>query len=46
MKHILYRELRVLVGKPDGKRPPGRPRCRWENNIKCDLKEIGGKVMD
>ena len=28
---------RVLVGKPEGKRPLGRPRCRWEDNIKTDL---------
>jgi len=32
---------RVLVGRPDGKRPLGRPRCRWENSIKMDLREIG-----
>jgi hypothetical protein len=32
---------RELVGKPEGKRPLGRPRCRWEDNIKMDLKEIG-----
>jgi len=32
---------RVLVGKPEGKRPLGRPRCRWENNIKMDLQEVG-----
>jgi hypothetical protein len=31
----------VLVGKPDGKRPLGRPRFRWENNIKTDLQEVG-----
>jgi hypothetical protein len=30
-----------LVGRPDGKRPLGRPRCRWEDNIKMDLREIG-----
>jgi hypothetical protein len=29
---------RVLVGKPEGKRPLGRPRCRWEDNIKMDIK--------
>jgi len=29
------------VGKPEGKRPLGRPRHRWENNIKMDLKEVG-----
>jgi hypothetical protein len=33
---------RVLVGKPDGKRPLGRPRRRWEDNIKIDLQEVGG----
>jgi hypothetical protein len=32
---------RVLVGRPKGKRPLGRPRCRWEDNIKLDLREIG-----
>jgi hypothetical protein len=32
---------RVLVGRPEGKRPLGRPRRRWENNIKIDLGEIG-----
>jgi hypothetical protein len=31
---------RVLVGKPEGKRPLVRPRCRWEDNIKMDLREI------
>jgi len=33
---------RVLVGKPEGKRPLGRPRRRWEDNIKMDLEEVGG----
>jgi hypothetical protein len=33
---------RVLVGKPGGKRPMGRPRRRWEDNIKIDLQEAGG----
>ena len=33
---------RVLVGKPEGKRPLRRPRRRWEDNIKMDLKEVGG----
>ena len=33
---------RVLVGKPDGKRPLGRPRHRWEDNIKMYLQEVGG----
>jgi len=33
---------RVLVGKPEGKRPLGRPRRGWEDNIKMDLREVGG----
>jgi len=33
---------RVLMGKPEGKRPLGRPRYRWEDNIKMDLQEMGG----
>ena len=33
---------RVLVGNPEGKRPLGRPRRRWEDNIKMDLREVGG----
>ena len=37
---------RVLVGKPEGKRPLGRPRRRWENNIKMDLQEVGGGCGD
>ena len=32
---------KVLVGKPEGKTPLGRPRCRWEDNIKIDLEEVG-----
>ena len=32
---------RVLVGKPEVKRPLGRPRLRWEDNIKMDLREVG-----
>ena len=37
---------RVLVGKLEGKRPFGRPRRRWEDNIKMDLKEVGCGGMD
>ena len=33
---------RVLVGKPEGKRPLGRPKRSWEYNIKMDLQEVGG----
>jgi hypothetical protein len=35
------RAYRVLVGKPEGRRPLGRPRHRWEYNIKIDLREMG-----
>jgi hypothetical protein len=37
---------RVLVGKPEGKRPLGRPSRRWEDNIKMDLEEVGCGDMD
>jgi hypothetical protein len=37
---------RLLVGKPEGKRPLGRPRPRWIDNIKVDLLEIGVSVVD
>ena len=37
---------RVLVGKPEGKRPLGRPRRRWEDSIKMDLQEVGCGYMD
>jgi hypothetical protein len=37
---------RVLVGKPERKRPLGRPRRRWEDNIKKDLQEVGCRSMD
>jgi hypothetical protein len=37
MRHV----YRVLVGKSEGKRPLGRPRRRWEDNIKMDLQEVG-----
>jgi hypothetical protein len=37
---------RVLVGKSEGKRPLGRPRRRWEDNIKMDLQEVGGSRGD
>jgi hypothetical protein len=32
---------KVLVGKPEGKRPQGRPICKWEDGIRMDLREIG-----
>jgi hypothetical protein len=37
---------RVLVGKPDGRRPLGKPRRRWEDNIKMDLQDVGCGGMD
>ena len=37
---------RILVGKPEGKRPFGRTRRRWEDNIKMDLQEVGSGSMD
>jgi hypothetical protein len=37
---------RILVGKPEGNRPLGRPRLRWVDNIKMDLREIGWDGMD
>jgi hypothetical protein len=39
-------EYRILVGNPEGKRPLGRPRRRWVDNIKMDLREIGWDGMD
>ena len=40
------RVYRLLVEKPEGKRPLGRPRRRWGDNIKMDLQEVGGGGMD
>jgi hypothetical protein len=37
---------RVFVGKPEGKRPLGRPRLRWEDNTKMDLQEVGRGGVD
>ena len=37
---------RVLVGKPEGRRPLRRPRCRWVDNIRTDLHEVGCGYMD
>jgi len=42
-KEYVYR---VLVGKLQCKRPLGRPRCRWEDNIKVDIQEVGYQDMD
>jgi ribosome biogenesis protein Nip4 len=37
---------RILVGRPEGRRPLRRPRHRWEDNIKMDLQEVGWRDMD
>jgi len=37
---------RVLVGKPEGKRPLGRPRRKWEDNIKMNIQELECEIMD
>jgi hypothetical protein len=37
---------KVLVGKPEGKRPPGRPRRRWEDGIRMNLRDTGWRVVD
>jgi len=42
-RRVVYR---VMVRKPGGKRPLGRPRFRWEDNIKMDLQEVGCGGMD
>ena len=39
-------EYRILVGKPEGNRPSGRPRRRWEDNIKMDLREVSCHPRD
>jgi hypothetical protein len=41
-----WRVYRVLLGKPEGKRPMGRPRRRWLDNIRMDLQEVGCGYMD
>jgi hypothetical protein len=44
--YILYFCVNILVGKPEGKTPLGSSRCRWEDNIRMDLSEIGWGGMD
>ena len=38
--------FKILLGKPTGKRPLGRPRCKYENNFRMDIKEIGINKRD
>jgi hypothetical protein len=42
----VYNAYRILVGKPEGKSPLGRPRRRWVDNIRTDLREIGWDGMN
>jgi hypothetical protein len=44
--HLARNAYRLLVGKPEGKRPVGRPRHRWVDNMKVDLLEIGWGGVD
>jgi hypothetical protein len=47
MGHIAHMgKMGELVVKPEGKRSLGRPRCRWEDNIRMDLREVGWKDVD
>ena len=46
IKHVTFLECYVLIRKPEGKRPLGRPRRRWEDNINMDLQEVGCGDMD
>jgi hypothetical protein len=46
VQHVIYMTYRVLVGKPEGRRPLGRPRRKWGKNIEIDLKEGGWGGMD
>jgi hypothetical protein len=44
-KYVKGNAQKVLVGKPEAKRPLGRPKCRGDNNIKTDLTEMGRDVV-
>jgi hypothetical protein len=48
IEHIVERRsvYKVYMGKPEGNRPLGRPGCKWEDNIKMDLQEVGCGGMD
>jgi hypothetical protein len=51
VRHVAFMEevrsaYNILVGKPEGKRPLRRPRCRWKHNIRLDLREIGWEHGD
>jgi hypothetical protein len=42
----MKKTYKILIGKPEGMRPPGTPRRRWEDNIKMDIREIGFGGVD
>jgi hypothetical protein len=46
MKIRGLQEYRILAGKPEDKKPLGRPRCRWVDNIRMELREIGWYGLD
>jgi hypothetical protein len=46
LSSVLGNTYRILAGKPEGKRPVGRPRCRLEDNIKMDLREMAWGRLD
>jgi hypothetical protein len=46
VKFFMFVICNILVGMPEGRRPLGRPRRRWEDNIKMDLREIGFGGVD
>jgi hypothetical protein len=46
MWHAWERNMIVFMGKPEGKTPLGRPRCKWEDGIRMDLREIGWRSVD
>jgi hypothetical protein len=45
-KNLWFQDLKFVVGKPEGKRPLGRPRRRWKDNIKIYLQEVGWGGLD
>jgi hypothetical protein len=45
MEEMSY-TYKVLVGKPEGKRPLGRPRRKWKDNVRTDLREMGWEILE
>jgi hypothetical protein len=44
--NVILTAYRILVGRPEGRRPLGRPRRKWEDNIKMDVQEVGWGGVD